>query len=361
MATASTISVAMSMLTLVVGGMGGSETYARALTRQLADHPEVDVTAFVPASAAGFSEGVPERVIESVRQGPTTRERLLGVTSAFLHGRSIRTEMSDADVVHYPFTVPAPGPSRGQALVQSLLDIQHLDYPGMFSRAERLYRKPFYEGTARRADAIVTISNFAKGRISERLGIAPEKIHVAHLGVDASRFRPNLGPRDEFLLYPARGWPHKNHRRLIEAMTTIRRSRPDMKLVLTGGGLSSIGDVPPWVERRGLVSVDELHNLYSTAAAVVVPSLYEGFGLPPLEAMASGCPTAVASAGSLPEICGDAAVTFDPLDPEAIAEGVLDALARSSELSRAGILHAARFTWESCRDAHIHAYRSARG
>ncbi|HEY9467350.1 MAG TPA: glycosyltransferase, partial [Vicinamibacterales bacterium] len=266
------------MLTLVPGGMGGSETYARALTGQLAGVPTIAATAFVPGTARGFSQGVPETVIESVRLGATTRQRLLGVASATVHARSIRAAMATATVVHYPFTVPVPRPRRQQAMVQSLLDVQHLELPQMFSHGELLYRRRFYEGAAKRADIVVTISEFAKRRMVERLGIADDKVLVAHLGVDVTRFTPNLGPRDNFVLYPARGWTHKNHARLIEAMRILRSQIPDIRLVLTGGALESLGELPDWVDRKGLVSVEELRHLYSTAALLVFPSLYEGFG-----------------------------------------------------------------------------------
>ena len=97
----------------------------------------------------------------------------------------------------------------------------------------------------------------------------------------------------------------------------------------------------------------------SDPRALVFPSLYEGFGLPPLEAMASGCPVAASSAGSIPEVCGDAAVLFDPEDPEAIAAGVLEALSRADELTRRGLEHVQELSWDRCIDGHVDAYRAA--
>lgn len=357
--SARSLVVAVPMLTVTPGAMGGSETYARALTRVLRGCPTVDATAYVPGTAVGFSEGIPEVVIESVRVSPSTKGRLIALASASAHGRSIRSAMSTATVVHYPFTVPAPRPLKRQAMVQTLLDIQHLELPELFSRPELLYRRHFYEGASRSADVVITISHFAKRRMIELLGLPPEKIHVAHLGVDMSAFSPNLGGRDNFVLYPARGWAHKNHARLIEAMRMVRRRIPDIRLVLTGGGLDSLGDLPDWVEKRGLVSNEELRGLYRKAAVLAFPSLYEGFGLPPVEAMASGCPTAVSNAGSIPEVCGDASVQFDPLDPPAIAQAIERAISEADDLARAGLIQASKFTWGACRDAHVDAYRAA--
>jgi glycosyltransferase involved in cell wall biosynthesis len=349
--------VALSMLTVVPGGMGGSETYARALTRELSSVTSVQAVAYLPVGAGGFSQGIPEVIVNQVKAGPSTVDRLRAVAGTRLHRSSIRRAMSSAKVVHFPFTVAAPRPARTQAWVQSLLDVQHLELPQLFSRPELAYRRLFYEGGARHADAIITISSFAKSRMVELLGLPEHKIHVAHLGVDIGQYQPNLGVRENFVLYPARGWAHKNHARLIEAMAVVRLTHPQLRLVLTGGGLDVLGDLPDWVDRRGLVSAGELTELYRTATLLAFPSLYEGFGLPLLEAMASGCPVAASNAGSIPEVCGDAAELFDPLDPDSIAEGIARTLARGPELTRLGLLRAPLFTWERCRDVHVDVYR----
>ena len=111
----------------------------------------------------------------------------------------------------------------------------------------------------------------------------------------------------------------------------------------------------------GGVSPDELVSLYRRAAALVFPSLYEGFGLPPLEAMACGCPVAVSNAGSLPEVVGDAAVLFDPYDTSAIAWAIGEALERSAELAPRGVARASGFTWDATARAHDRVYELAAG
>jgi glycosyltransferase involved in cell wall biosynthesis len=347
------------MLTVVPGGMGGSETYARELTAQLRDGEDFAFEAVLPESAAGFASGMSEAVVEGLRNGPTALDRARTAAWIAVHATSVRRRFADADLVHYPFTVPAPKPSTRQASVQSLLDVQHLELPGMFGRTDLLYRARYYEGFARRADAVITISEFAKARMVELLGLEPERIFVAHLGVDTSRYVPYLGARENFVLYPARGWPHKNHARLIEAVGRARERIPELRLVLTGGGLDGLGELPDWVDRRGLVDAAELRELYRRASALVFPSLYEGFGLPPLEAMASGCPVAVSDAGSIPEVVGTAGVRFDPTDVDAIADGMVRAIENGPALAKEGLEHVKAFTWESCRDAHLAAYRFA--
>ena len=353
------LSVALSMLSLVPGGMGGSETYARELVRGLAGSSRVAAEAWVSAAGAGFAGAIPEHVVDGVAGGPTTRERVATMVRARRLRAEIRRQQETSAVIHYPFTAPVPWPSRSQRTVVSLLDTQHLDLPHLFSRAERLYRRRYYDAATRAAHGVVTISAFAKSRIVEHLGVEADRVTVAHLGVDPTVFTPNLGARQPFLLYPARGWAHKNHARLIEAVRLLRADEPGLRLVLTGGGLEALGPLPDWVDVRGQVPLAELHELYRQATCLVFPSLYEGFGLPPLEAMASGCPVAASTAGALPEVCGDAAVLFDAEDPAAIAAGVREAVERHDELVGRGLQQATRFPWSACATAHEDAYLAA--
>jgi glycosyltransferase involved in cell wall biosynthesis len=313
----------------------------------------------VPSNARGFSGGIAETVIPTVTTSGSTAGRVSNLVSIAVQSLPLRSRMAAAQVVHYPFTVMLPRGRRGQATVQTLLDVQHLELPMLFSRAELAYRRLLYEGAAKSADVVITISHFAKARMIELLGIDEERICVAHLGVDTARFTRYDGERENFVLYPARGWQHKNHARLIEAVALLRRDNSDLRLVLTGGGLDALGNLPEWVERKGLVSAEDLRALYRSAAVLAFPSLYEGFGLPPLEAMASGCPVAASNVGSIPEVVGTAAVLFDPHDSEEIARGISEALSRTTELAAAGVVQAARFTWQACADVHGRAYVQA--
>lgn len=351
--------VALSMLTLVRGGMGGSETYARELIAQLASSDRVDAHTLVPAAAAGFSGAMPERVVAHLNGGASTLDRISTLASAALRGGSIRRLMADSDVVHYPFTVAVPAPPRGKRFVQTLFDVQHLDLPELFSATELAFRRRFYEGAAGRADAVITISEFARNQILHHLSIDPSRVHVAPLGVNADDFEPFAGQRQPFVLYPARGWAHKNHARLVQAMELVRAQHPEFTLVLTGGALDSLGELPHWVDRQGLVSLEKLRELYRSAAVMAFPSLYEGFGLPPLEAMASGCPVAASNSGSLPEVVGDAAVTFDARDVDSIAEGILAAIDHGSDFYQAGLAQARHFTWKRCVDVHLDVYENS--
>jgi glycosyltransferase involved in cell wall biosynthesis len=347
------VRVGLSLLTLIPGISGGSETYARELARALARIGTHEYLALVPPLAPDAGDGLPTVVAEHYPSATTTAGRLRAMSSATIRPARLRSLIDGVDIVHYPLTVPVPRP--GQPHVITLLDVQHLDLPELFSRSERLFRKLAYDHASRKATQVIVISEFVRERVVDRLGLDPKRVHAVWLGVDHDRFAPSPDvQREPLLLYPARPWPHKNHARLFEAFTEIRRGRPELRLVLTGVGHDP-HSLPEGVEARS-VSGAELVELYRRAACLVFPSLYEGFGLPPVEAMACGCPVAAAAAGSLAEVCGDAAVLFDPLDPEAIAAGINEALTRSAELSERGLQRAATFTWDETARAHDRIY-----
>ncbi len=345
--------VGLSLLTLVPGAVGGTETYARGLTAGLAEVGTLDYLALVPPVAAGAGEGLPETVVTEYRAARTMRERLLAMGLAAARPGRLRRYYEGLDLVHYPLTIELP--RLGLASVVTLHDVQHLELPEVFSRAERVFRARAYDEPARRADAVVVPSQFVRRGVVERLGISPERVHAIPHGVDHELFQPGDGPREAFLLYPARPWPHKNHERLFEAFALLRRERPGLELVLTGGGHEGRA-VPDGVVVRGLVPLAELASLYRRAACLVFPSLYEGFGYPPLEAMACGCPVAASNAGSIPEAVGDAALLFDPNDPEAIAAAVAAVLESPERWAAAGPVHAARFTWAETARRHEALY-----
>jgi len=347
------VRVGLSLLTLIPEISGGSETYVRELSRALGRVGINEYLALVPPGAPDAAEGLPTVIARRYPNRTTTAGRLAAMGSATVRPGPYRALLRDADIVHYPLTVPVPRPAKPH--VTTLHDVQHLDLPELFSRGERLFRKIAYDRAARRATEVIVVSEFVRGRAVERLGLDPNHVHVVPLGVDHERFGPpERAEREPLLLYPARPWPHKNHGRLFEAFAEIRSERPELRLVLTGAGHDP-RSLPEGVEARS-VSGGELVELYRRAACLVFPSLYEGFGLPPVEAMACGCPVAAAAAGSLPEVCGDAAVMFDPLDPEAIATAIVEAIACSDDLAERGLRRAALFTWEQTARAHDRIY-----
>jgi glycosyltransferase involved in cell wall biosynthesis len=342
--------VGISLLTLVPGVLGGSETYARELVRGLARVGRHEYRVFLPVIAQDAADGLPGRTVSSYRARTSLAGRAVAMAAGLARPGKLRREIApdELEALHFPLTVVLPPVDRPTAT--TVLDLQHELFPQYFSRAELAYRRVFYRSAVRRSRLVIAISKEVKATIVERLGVEPARVRVAPLGVDLERFSPGHGERRPFLLYPANAWPHKNHERLFEAFELVRRKRPQLRLVLTGTGHEKLS-LPPGAESRGRVSEDELVELYRKADALVFPSLYEGFGLPPLEAMACACPVAVSRAGALPDVCGDAARYFDPTSVEEIAEAIL-----SRPSGEAGPARAALVTWDECARRHDDAY-----
>jgi glycosyltransferase involved in cell wall biosynthesis len=263
-------------------------------------------------------------------------------------------ELDTLDALHFPLSVMLP-PVSEPPTATTVVDLQHEELPELFGRSELAYRKRVYGWTIRRSRIVIAISEHARTTVIERFGLAPERVRAIPLAVDHEGFRPgDTESRGSYLLYPARPWRHKNHARLFEAFGRLRAARPELSLVLTGEG--DFGALPPGVEVRGRVASDELVRLYQGAAALVFPSLYEGFGMPVLEAMACGCPVACSNVTSLPEVADDAARLFDPRDVGEIVDAAEDVLDDPQPWVARGLERAKAFTWDACARAHDEVY-----
>jgi glycosyltransferase involved in cell wall biosynthesis len=349
--------IGISLLTLVPGVSGGSETYARELCRALARVGEHEYRVFVPTIARDASGGLPASVVEGYHASHTMPGRITAMSLAAIRARPLRRELGldRLAAIHFPLSVMLP-PVEQPPAATTVVDLQHEEHPEFFGRAELAYRRLVYGWTIRRSRIVITISEHARETMIDRYGLEPERVRAIHLAVDHDTFKPsNTVLQGGFLLYPARPWRHKNHAVLFEAFARLRREQRELRLVLTGEG--DFGHLPDGVETRSRVSRDELVDLYRRAAALVFPSLYEGFGLPVLEAMACGCPVACSNVASLPEIAGDAARLFDPRDPDAIAAAVDDVLRDRDRWVARGLERAELFTWDACAHAHDDVYR----
>jgi glycosyltransferase involved in cell wall biosynthesis len=223
---------------------------------------------------------------------------------------------------------------------------------------------------SRRATRVLTVSESSKRDILRFVKINPEKIDVIYNGYDERfaiepmeedvvRVRERYQLHDEFVLYAGNVKPHKNLERLIDAFHLVRNKGLDhLKLVLIGAEISKYAALRRAVHRHqlhkyvrflGYLPEETLAVMYRLAGVFVFPSLYEGFGLPPLEAMASGTPVVTSNVSSLPEVAGDAAVLVNPYDPGAIAEGIYRVLTDEQlrrGLRQRGLARARQFSWE---------------
>ena len=346
--------IGISMLTLNVEQAGGTLTYTRQLVRALGRVGELEYRVLVPAGGPNAEDGVPSVVVNEFPAGETSWSRTAAMARTLVAPGRVRAAVQShgLDALHFPVGVMLPRVDDPPAAT-TIHDLQHEEFPEFFSAGQRAYRRRVYGWTIDRSRVLVAISEYVRGLLIEHHGVYPERVVTIHHGIDHDLFSPAPFERQPFLVYPANRWRHKNHDRLLEAVALVRRERPELRIVLTGTGHEERG-LPEWVDARGRVSDEELVELYRTAVAMVFPSLSEGFGLPPLEAMACGCPVAVSRAASLPEVCGDAAVYFDPTSVEDIARGIDEVLTTPPS---GGVERAALFTWDECAHRHDAVYR----
>ena len=253
------------------------------------------------------------------------------------------------DVLH--FWEWAYPPQRGGVRATTIHDLVPLRFPEWVTPRTRRMHGAKYRHAARTCDVVFANSEFTAGDVRERLGVSEERLRVAYPGVDP-RYRPE-GDRADLgrpYLLAVGTEPRKNVGALVLA---CRQLGSELELAVAGQ------DPPPGVMGLGYVSDDRLATLYRGADVFVYPSHFEGFGIPVVEAMASGVPCVVSTHRSLDEACGDAAVRVDPDNPDSIAAGVERALAERDGLVPRGLEHARRFTWVETGRALLAGYEAA--
>jgi glycosyltransferase involved in cell wall biosynthesis len=307
------------------GRVTGIGSFLRVLLEYLAtQHPEISVVAIIGADGPDIPSDI-AACVHRLPSVPTLICDQLFIPLALRHFK--------ADVLFSPYyKTPLFTPCPTAATIHDLIPVQFPDY---LRGSGRLYAFAFraWAGLlARRATAVITDSEFSRAQLQRFLRLATERIHVIPIGLSAA-FRPDVshpdrdgvlsryGVRYPYLLTMGNFLPHKNLCRLVEAYAELpERCRQPISLVLAGTPTSHGPARPvdrklldrPGVLLPGFIAPDDLPLLYSTATAMVCPSLMEGFGLPVLEAMACGTPVICAQAGALPEVAGDAALYFDP-------------------------------------------------
>lgn len=285
------------------------------------------------------------------------------------------------DVFHAPhYTLPFG--LKGKRVV-TIHDLIHIRFTEYFSPPKRQVARALLRHACKASDAVIVDAEFTKQDILRDFDISPEKIHPIYLGVSPA-FRPAdeapgtrdklaiLGLRRPYLLYSGALKRHKNLPLLFRAFARIVADH-DLDLVLTGENIRDTPDLARLagelgIETRildlGRAAKDELVFLYQHARALVMPSLYEGFGLPLVEAMACGTPVVGANATTIPEILGGAGLLFDPKDPGDLARVLVSVLADEvlrAELRQKGLARAGMFSWHKCADETLRVYRAAAG
>ena len=251
------------------------------------------------------------------------------------------------------------GPIFYPRQVVTLHDAAPMAVPEAYSRAFRSWYNVLFRALGRNAKGILTDSEFSRQELVRRAGIPERKLKVVYLGrehIFESSSDPGILARHDlqdraYLLAVGSSSPHKNFSRLVHALEKLGET--PFRVVIAGGSNPKVhvatGVLPESVKHVGYVSDGELRALYEHAAGFVHPAYYEGFGIPPLEAMTLGCPVLCSHAASLPEVCGDAALYFDPFDEDDISAKIqtfMQDRALQTRLCTLGSAQAERFSWE---------------
>jgi glycosyltransferase involved in cell wall biosynthesis len=301
-------------------------------------------------------------------------------------GLPMRLLKQKADLLHVPaFVAPIACPCP---VVTTIHDISYLLYPSHFANWWSTYLRWVMPPVVRSAAAIICPSESSKCGVVEVYRVAPDKVHVVPQGVDHQRFNPSatldhawaqaLGIRNDYVLHVGTFSYRKNIPTLLQAIAHLRAKGKwgSRQLVLAGpqnlsmkGGNEVFETIRELDLSGNVVLTDHIPDervagLYAHASMLVMPSLYEGFGFPVLEAMAVGTPVICSDTSSLPEVAGNAAMLFPPQDHYALAGAIEDLLQNPSlaeQLRRKGFEQASRFTWQRTAEQTIGIYRDVAG
>jgi glycosyltransferase involved in cell wall biosynthesis len=368
----------LNLVYLVPGHTGGMETYARELIRSLHDvAPQIEKTAFLSREGAAAA-GAPWLELCRPVTVPVNSASRVG----WVRGEQVDLpRLARSAGVELLHSLATTGPGWGEfRRIVTVHDLIYKVHPEAHFGLLSLGMRVLVPLSVTRATRTIAVSQSTADDLVEHLKLARERIDVVPNGVGTPptgvalpepelRAKLELGERP-FVLCTSAKRPHKNLPRLLEALARLPADRRPAA-VLTGyptqherelAELARTLGIADLVRILGWVKQDELEGLYAAATCLVFPSLYEGFGLPVLEAMARGLPVACSDRSSLPEIAGDAALLFDPEDVGAIAAAIQRLLTEPdlrARLAERGRAQAARFTWKACAQATVASYERA--
>ena len=280
------------------------------------------------------------------------------------------------DLAHFPDHILPLWPIRAKTVI-TVHDLAFVKYPQFYNLTKRWYKNLLAPGSINRADKIIAVSQATKQDLVEKYSVPEEKVKVIYNGI-ADKFKPlDLGEAEKerrkrkysfkrFLLFVGTIEPRKNLKGLVEAFSEISKKKPDLGLIICGKLGWLTGDILNAMSRHPnilylkYVSDEDLVELYNLAELFIYPSFYEGFGFPPLEAMACGTPVITGRTSSLPEVLGEAAWFIDPQDPRQIAQAIeklLNDRALCQNMIEKGFKQARAFTWKKTAEATWKLYQ----
>ncbi|WP_026840426.1 glycosyltransferase family 4 protein [Citrifermentans bremense] len=340
---------------------GGVSRYVCELAARISRLDAMEVSITAPMHINAYLESLPAGLVSGFRL-PGAARLPLSVRAAGMLMGDVMLRGINPDLIHETYYFPyRTGPRRARRVV-TIHDMIHEKLPSFFAATDRTPK--FKRMAAERADHIICVSEQTRRDLMELRGIEPGKISVVHHGFGLmAKGEATAGsastPKLPFLLYVGPRGGYKNFSGLLSAYAASKRLRRECHLVCFGGGKFTPAErdamarleLDPGTVFQVAGDDDVLASLYRSAIALVYPSLYEGFGIPPLEAMCFGCPVICSSAGSIPEIVGDAGKYFNPLNMEEmsdIIESTVHTSALLEALAERGRQRLKQFSWDRC-------------
>jgi glycosyltransferase involved in cell wall biosynthesis len=350
---------------------GGVSRYFVEIAKRLSLAEDTQLQIFAPFHINHYLQELDPGVVcgRQLAKAPKAAGRLFNVYNRLTMRRTVASYAPD--ILHETYySKHAVSLRNNQARVVTVYDMIHERFPEYFAAWNKTSENKYL--AIGRADHVICISENTRRDLLNMSNVKSDKVSVVHLGFDAHQKLGSSAERlidEPYLLYVGIRSGYKNFEMLLEGYASSRTLHENYRLVCFGGGDFSHSETQQIKKLKlpedrlvwmgGSDSV--LMNLYAHATAFVYPSLYEGFGIPSLEAMAHGCPVVCSGGGSISEVVGDAGEFFDPLDSAAIAhavENVAESQSRASELRELGRQRIKRFTWEQCANGTHDVYSS---
>ncbi len=351
---------------------GGISRYICNLAAQLSTIDGVETKIFSPFYINFFLDKLPRKIVSGVRI-----PRIPGTGRTFHRSGLWLARHAIArfapQIVHETYYAANPLASRSARTVVTVYDMIHERFPLMFSQRDRTSR--LKRASVLRADHVICISENTRRDLLDLVPVSPDKVSVVHLGFNQlSDIRQKALPGSShiegpFLLFVGERGHYKNFKGLLQAYASSNWLTNNFSIVCVGGGklqgnelelMRELG-ISSWKVNQVNATDDMLAEYYKKAAAFIYPSRYEGFGLPSLEAMSSGCPVVCSNTGSMPEVVGNAGAYFDPESIDSIRETIEHVLESNEQrelLVQRGFNRSAEFSWERCATETLEIYRS---
>jgi glycosyltransferase involved in cell wall biosynthesis len=347
--------------------MGGLRQYFHRLFNELLDNDRQNIYVFFY-----FEHNIEE-------MGYLSNERWENDSILLKKQEEIIDHLDKIDLYFCPFGAIWPRPVPRPSVV-TLVDIQEKYYPKFFTAQDIWNREYHFEASTKTADQVITISEFSKNSIVHHHRISRNKVRTIYLAADESFYHPlkseekiNLELPERFIFYPANRWFHKNHDNLLKALLILKKEyKVPVNCVLTGFDYEKNGyplhekikeyELENQIKVIGYVSGEEVKYIYKKAEMLCFPSLFEGFGMPLVEAMITGCPVVCSHVTSMPEVVGKAALLFNPVDPMDIANKI-HTLWNNSDLRRQLVVlgkeQAKKFSVKKVAASHLEVFDHA--